>query len=445
MNPSESPARGTFALIAGLSLAAAVLPLAFYGLAEIFTPSVTPRQARKLLAEDPERTALVDVRPADEYQEGHIDGAQSWPLESVLAAHGPSDVPAALGGKTLLMLCRAGGNSRWAAWHLRSVGVAPVWNVHGGVEEWIRDQPQAGDRPFERWQPAAGSPGAYDFRPSPLGEQIAAVAAFFFVKPLYTFLSLGLIGLLWKHREPDLAALRWSMIAFFLGENACAANVLLFHEKSYLLEYLHSLGMLLSFATAAYAVLEGIDRRILRVSDPQRACAALGLCGRCIKHDAAVCGLEQTFRFLIPALMIVALMLPTASWQRGSYTTEIFGVCYHYAHLMVFQAFEDWGCAILSIVLLGSAWAILLVHGHRGIGPSKIALAAGLGPLGFGLLRLLLSAAYDQNRVWSLFWEEVTELLFILGAFVVLAIFRRTLLDRPDDLLLQQDCSRVTS
>ena len=52
--------------------------------------------------------------------------------------------------------------------------------------------------------------------------------AFFVVKPVYTLLALLIVVLLWKQSASDLAALRWGMLFFFLGENACAANYLLF-------------------------------------------------------------------------------------------------------------------------------------------------------------------------------------------------------------------------
>ena len=44
------------------------------------------------------------------------------------------------------------------------------------------------------------------------------------------------------------------------------------------------------------------------------------------------------------------------------------------------------------------------------------------------MLRMILGGAYDQNRVWYLFWEETTEFLFILGICFVLWTFRRKLL-----------------
>ena len=57
---------------------------------------------------------------------------------------------------------------------------------------------------------------------------------------------------------------------------------------------------------------------------------------------------------------------------------------------------------------------------------AKIAFAAGIGPLGFGMLRVVLGV-YHENMVWFNFWEETTELLFIGIVAAVLWIFRRGL------------------
>jgi hypothetical protein len=73
--------------------------------------------------------------------------------------------------------------------------------------------------------------------------------------------------------------------------------------------------MLLCFGFVTYAALEGFDRRILHLSDPQRRCAALGLCGACIKYAPVPCGLAQTFHLILPALLVVAWML--AGIHRG--------------------------------------------------------------------------------------------------------------------------------
>jgi hypothetical protein len=60
---------------------------------------------------------------------------------------------------------------------------------------------------------------------------------------------------------------------------------------------------------------------------------------------------------------------------------------------------------------------------------AKIFLAAGIGPLGFGMFRGILAGLYSQNMVWFSFWEEGTELLFIVGVCFVLWIFRQSLFE----------------
>ena len=59
---------------------------------------------------------------------------------------------------------------------------------------------------------------------------------------------------------------------------------------------------------------------------------------------------------------------------------------------------------------------------------SKLLFAAGMGPLGFSLLRFFLFASFKNNQVWFEFWEEATELLFIAGVGIALWIFRDGLL-----------------
>jgi hypothetical protein len=54
-----------------------------------------------------------------------------------------------------------------------------------------------------------------------------------------------------------------------------------------------------------------------------------------------------------------------------------------------------------------------------------------VGALGFGFFRVFLLQVYRDNLTWFAAWEELTELLFILAAGVVLWIFRQGLFPRP--------------
>jgi hypothetical protein len=217
------------------------------------------------------------------------------------------------------------------------------------------------------------------------------------------------------------------MVFFFIGESCCAVNFLAFEERSYWMEFLHSMGMALAFGFGSYALLDGLDRRLVMLSDPRRRCAALPICGRCIKHAEVPCGLRRVFCLVLPLAMLFSLLLPTAGWHNTVYITQVFGFPYVYGHLFVFQMFENWFCGGAAFLLFTAALVVLLVRKQAGIETAKIFFAAGLGPLGFGGLRMILGAAYDQNRVWFLFWEECTEFALIAAVCAVLWIFHRRL------------------
>jgi hypothetical protein len=146
---------------------------------------------------------------------------------------------------------------------------------------------------------------------------------------------LALILVLWRRSAPDLTALRWALICFFVGENFCATNCLIYGDQSVLFEYVHSYGIVLCFGLTVYALLEGLDLRLLKLSDPEARCAAVGLCQRCIKHSDVACGLRRLFQFLIPAMMLVALAPLCAKLLPLSYNTTIFGDIYNYSHPIV--------------------------------------------------------------------------------------------------------------
>jgi hypothetical protein len=63
----------------------------------------------------------------------------------------------------------------------------------------------------------------------------------------------------------------------------------------------------------------------------------------------------------------------------------------------------------------------------RAGGSESVPFSAGAGALGLSFCRLVLLHLYPNNLVWHA-WEEITELLFILGVALVLWIFRESLL-----------------
>jgi rhodanese-related sulfurtransferase len=75
---------------------------------------------------------LLDVREPDEWDAGHIAGAQHIPLGQLRdrLAEVPTDKP-------ILAICRHGSRSESAARGLRTLGLT-VENLEGGVTAWTR-------------------------------------------------------------------------------------------------------------------------------------------------------------------------------------------------------------------------------------------------------------------------------------------------------------------
>ena len=262
-------------------------------------------------------------------------------------------------------------------------------------------------------------------------EQWLAVLCAFVVKPVYMLLSLVWIVWLWRRTEPDLTALRRGLIAFWLGENACTVNYLRFGGHSDFWEFLHNYGMVVGFAFIIWAVLEAVDSRIIKLSAPKERCAFLSLCKHCIKYESVPCKLQQVFKMLIPATIVVATMPFCADIKVVTYDASVLGSIENYALMVSSQWFENYYCPSLAIVFLCTAWGVLAFKKNDPVPLAKMLFASALGPLGFGFMRLFLSAAFSGNLLWYVVWEELTELLFIVAVGFVLWIFRYSLFGKP--------------
>jgi rhodanese-related sulfurtransferase len=75
---------------------------------------------------------LLDVREDDEWQAGHIDGAQHIPLGEL--GERLSELPS---GRSIVAVCRSGGRSGNAVRGLRQLGY-DAENLDGGVTAWTR-------------------------------------------------------------------------------------------------------------------------------------------------------------------------------------------------------------------------------------------------------------------------------------------------------------------
>ncbi|MET7542285.1 rhodanese-like domain-containing protein [Streptomyces sp. NPDC005507] len=77
---------------------------------------------------------LLDVRETQEWQAGHIPGAQHLPLSRLTAG---AKAPSAPAGSRLVLICRSGQRSQHAARLLREQGIDAV-DVTGGMKAWVR-------------------------------------------------------------------------------------------------------------------------------------------------------------------------------------------------------------------------------------------------------------------------------------------------------------------
>jgi len=250
---------------------------------------------------------------------------------------------------------------------------------------------------------------------------------------VYMILALILIIILRRSSASDLVALRWSMIFFLSGEFACMLNYLLFTHLSYMMEYLHSYGMVAGFGFATYAIFQGIDSRLIHLSDPGRKCAALIMCRACIKYGDHPCRLKQMFYFVIPAAAVLAVIPFSSSFKAVSYNTHIWGTFYNFSHPVLYQIYEIRYCPVFAIILFLVSFLVLRLKKNNAIEWAKIFFSAGAGALGFGLLRLILFSLHSDDLVWFDSWEEVTELLFVAGVCVTLWAFRTSLFSQASE------------
>lgn len=92
---------------------------------------VSPTQATQLI--NREDAVVLDVRSANEFQEGHIAGARNVPADSLEQQQKQLDK---LRKRPLIVCCNAGPrSSRIAAW-LASQGFEPVYVLDGGIRAW---------------------------------------------------------------------------------------------------------------------------------------------------------------------------------------------------------------------------------------------------------------------------------------------------------------------
>lgn len=263
-------------------------------------------------------------------------------------------------------------------------------------------------------------------RAFPVWEQFVPSAGLYVVKPIYTLFMLGMMLWLRRSSAPDLKALRRGINVLFFAEAVFAGNYFITGQAP-LFEYVHMVGMIVGFALTVWAIIETIDIRILHITDNDRRCGALELCGSCIKLTAAPCGFRRVFLLLIPAAMIVSAIPLFAALKYIYYTAAFGAVSFDCGHGIIYQFFEMRFCPYYALTFFAASFFMLLLGGWGAISKAKVLFSAGAGAMGFGLLRFFFFKAFSDDLVWMGFFEEFTEMVFMVSVACILWVFRARL------------------
>ena len=406
-------------------LVTALVPVLLYFWMFGRAPALSADAALSLLNDPAQNAVLVDVRPAAEFDAMRVTGSVNWPARDIASG---ADLPAAFQGKTLILICNSGLQSAQAARRLLDLGADSVFYARGGLQRWVGLTISRPGLRFTEFTRAGQAAAPYQFMP--LFEQVAVVVSGFGFKPLHMILSAVIGFILLKQKAFDLRTFGWGTLVFLAAEIFCAINYLVFNHDSYLAEYLHSYGMTLSFGIVTFALLHGLDERLLKFSAPDKRCAFLPLCRDCVKYNQVSCKLRTLVQVGMVAMAILAFIPILAQPQATSYATQILGSEYHYCRLLLNQYFETRYLPVLALIF---SIAALLVLQRDKSNPApllaRVFIAGALGAFGFSLFRLTLGSVFSQALIWADFWEEATELMFVALSAIVLWVYRDGLLD----------------
>jgi rhodanese-related sulfurtransferase len=432
-----------FLLVTLLVLLGGLLPLGLYGWLLGRVPTVMPEKAIQALNQPGSTAVLIDVRPPEAFQARHIVNSANIPFEELDHWSNPLQ-SAGLHAITFFLICDNGLTSARAVarftasdFYRQSIRGLPssqvqVFSVRGGLQEWAKAAWRAPDIKSANFI----SPGRDPYlavQTPPIWEQAAQVFAGFGIKPTYMLLNLLLALFLLPESARDLVALRRGLFAFFVGEAFCYVNFLIFRDDSYLSEFLHSYGMVVGFGFILYALLQAVDERLFHYNNLDVRCAAIGLCLSCSRYSSSiVCRVRRAYQLIIPVLALLATIPLFAIPLLDGHTGLVFGYQYYYARFGVYQLYENRLLPLLALLCFAAAYLPLWRKRNNPAIPhlTQVFLAAGLGALCFSLIRLALSRAFAANLVYFDFWEELTELVFIVAIGAGLWVFREALFPR---------------
>ncbi|WP_293745818.1 rhodanese-like domain-containing protein [uncultured Paraglaciecola sp.] len=100
-----------------------------------YSANVSNISQQELLKADTNNLVIVDVRTAEEFQQGHVPNAINVPLSEII------DNPAILNsskGKPIILYCRSGYRAGKAAEALTKDGYQNLSHLEGDMQGWLK-------------------------------------------------------------------------------------------------------------------------------------------------------------------------------------------------------------------------------------------------------------------------------------------------------------------
>ena len=120
---------GVPVLAIGLWIAVHKIPWLGPMLANTLRAGVGTRQATRTIND--QNALILDVRTADEFEDGHLPGARNIPANEIVKRG--AELPA---GKPVIVVCASGNRAGKAAAALRTGGRQDVFCLDGGIAQW---------------------------------------------------------------------------------------------------------------------------------------------------------------------------------------------------------------------------------------------------------------------------------------------------------------------
>ncbi|MHC4457662.1 MAG: rhodanese-like domain-containing protein [Planctomycetota bacterium] len=363
---------------------------------------------------------ILDIRKDRIYRKGHIPGAIRMDMDRI---EGYLEKIQILHQRVIIAVCAHGWQSQIAAATIMAHGYRNVYYLMGGTTRWI-------ELGFPLQQVAGVVPEATSLKPPiikiSLLSQLAMTLAAFIVKPAYIVMTFLVIMMLWRKRSRDLVLIRYAMVFFFIGENACSLNYLVASNSSVWLEFVHGLGMVGMFFLLIWGLVVFFDERVVHYLDPERPCVFQRHCKLCWKKENVSCGLHRLALYLLPALAFTAFIPVTMPLRPFRIIMPVF-----LADVLWFKDFWNLFLEFRVYPILGALCFITSYFwtrkGQHALPKAQLPFFLALGFTLYSYFRFGLLLTFNENQAWADWWEESTEFIMVALVMLLLVVFKNQL------------------